>query len=264
MLQPEEIREFRDQLGLTQRELSDLLGWGGATLSRYENGALQDQGHDRLLRLAMEPSNFLSLINNRPHTLTPKKAERLASLLSTQISHRRSLSSMLLGALTNYPPTELSGYRRFDIDRFTNAVLFFCADLEVFKTKLNKLLFYADFKHYKEYAVSITGARYAHLTYGPGPDKYDLILSTLVEDEGSIVLEERPFPEYVGEVVKPLRSPDISPFSSSEVKVLASVREQFESLTAKQISELSHKEAAYLQTAEGDMISYKLADSLSI
>jgi len=37
---------------ITQEELGVLLGWGGATLSRYENGALQDEVHEKMLRMA--------------------------------------------------------------------------------------------------------------------------------------------------------------------------------------------------------------------
>src|SRR3990172_12594543 len=41
MLQPETIRDWRKQHGLTQKEIASLLGWGDVTLSRYETGALQ-------------------------------------------------------------------------------------------------------------------------------------------------------------------------------------------------------------------------------
>ena len=51
MMQPEEIRHLRKLYGLTQREMARLLGWGLVTLSRYENGALQDTAHDKTLRL---------------------------------------------------------------------------------------------------------------------------------------------------------------------------------------------------------------------
>lgn len=51
MLQPEQIRDWRKQYGLTQKELGQLLGWGGVTLSRYENGALQVEAHEKILRL---------------------------------------------------------------------------------------------------------------------------------------------------------------------------------------------------------------------
>lgn len=54
MMQPGEIRNLRKRYGLTQREMSNLLGWGGATLSRYENGALQDETHEKTLRLAID------------------------------------------------------------------------------------------------------------------------------------------------------------------------------------------------------------------
>ena len=64
-----------------------------------------------------------------------------------------------------------------------NAILFFCKG-RVLKTKLNKLLFYADFKHFKEYAVSITGARYARIPFGPAPDKYAFYFATLLESKG--------------------------------------------------------------------------------
>lgn len=58
MIQPETIREFRKSYALTQNEFSDLIGWSRATLNRYENGALQDETHDRVLQLFMGPMNL--------------------------------------------------------------------------------------------------------------------------------------------------------------------------------------------------------------
>ena len=66
MTQPEAIRAIRKKYGLTQGELARLLGWGIATLSRYENGALQSSAHDRILALAMEPRNLLKLVDDIP------------------------------------------------------------------------------------------------------------------------------------------------------------------------------------------------------
>jgi len=48
----EQIRENRDELGLSQRELADHLGVAVETISRWENGALtQTRAMDRYLRL---------------------------------------------------------------------------------------------------------------------------------------------------------------------------------------------------------------------
>ena len=82
MLQPEDILQFRKSYSLTQRELAILLGWGDVTLSRYENGALQDDAHEKLLRLVMEPRNLLKLIEYSPDALPVEKREMIVEKLT--------------------------------------------------------------------------------------------------------------------------------------------------------------------------------------
>ena len=50
MLQPEEIREFRKKIGFSQEELGELIGTSLEMIKRYEEGALQDEVHDRMIR----------------------------------------------------------------------------------------------------------------------------------------------------------------------------------------------------------------------
>jgi|SRR5579864_1926088 len=55
LLTPEEIRQNRKNLGLTQEELAELLGIAEATLSRWENGwQIQQRSLDKLMRLFFE------------------------------------------------------------------------------------------------------------------------------------------------------------------------------------------------------------------
>lgn len=46
---------------------------------------------------------------------------------------------------------------------------------EIFPTKLNKLMFYCDFCHYREFGLSISGLTYRALNFGPVPDHYATI-----------------------------------------------------------------------------------------
>ena len=46
------------------------------------------------------------------------------------------------------------------------------SESDIYKTKLNKLLFYSDFINYYLNGTSISGAKYVHLPYGPVPDSY--------------------------------------------------------------------------------------------
>ncbi len=52
LLTPGEIREGREKLGLSQQEFQELLGLGGNSLSRWENGRVyQSRSIDRFLRV---------------------------------------------------------------------------------------------------------------------------------------------------------------------------------------------------------------------
>ncbi|MEW6376627.1 MAG: type II TA system antitoxin MqsA family protein [Thermodesulfobacteriota bacterium] len=263
MMQPEEVRDFRKRFGLTQNEMSRLLGWGGATLSRYENGALQDETHEKVLRLAMDPRNLLKLIEESPDALPKEKRDRLINELRAAEEETFSLEMIYEERFGKYEADELSGYRRLDLAKLFNAILYFCKG-GVLKTKLNKLLFYADFKHFKDYAISITGARYAHIPFGPAPDKYALYFAALLEN-GAIDVKEYVYSEEViGEEFISVKEPDLSLFSDSELKILATVKEHFKDFNVKKITDFSHDEEAYKKTAPGDIISYEYANELKL
>lgn len=263
MVQPEEIRQLRKRYGFTQSEMSSLLGWGGATLSRYENGALQDEAHGKILHLITDPRNLLNLIEQSPDAIPEYKKENIIKELKIAEEESYSIESILEERLGVYEPDELSGYMRLNLAKLFNAVLFFCEE-GTLKTVLNKLLFYADFKHFKEYTVSITGARYARIPFGPAPDNYDYYFATL-KRYGELNVEEIEYGDAVtGEKFVSERKPDFTLFSDTELKIIAEVKIYFKDFTAKRISDFSHNERGYKETSNGNIISYKYADSLQI
>ena len=163
----------------------------------------------------------------------------------------------------NYEANELSGYRNLDVSKVFNAILFFCRGGD-FKTKVNKLLFYADFKHFKEYTTSVTGAQYVHLPLGPVPDNYDHYFAALTGNESLKVEEEVCGQDFVAERLVTVSAPDLSLFSDSEIKTLAAIKEHFKDYTATKIKDFSHEERGYKETSEGQHISYEYADALRI
>ena len=265
MITSDKMIKFRKNYDLTQKELSELLGWGGATLSRYENGALQDDAHDRALRLAMEPEGLRTLIRNDRKALTEEKRQRILDIIDSNRNTRTSLLDYLK-AITNYDPGILSGFRKMDIRKLFGTIEFLCKGNDgIPKTKLNKLLFYADFKHFKENGVSITGARYARLPFGPVLNDYEHFFATLIHEEGLIAVEERSFSNGAnGEYYSTSTAPDIELLSDSELGTLLGIKEYFRNISATRISELSHNEPAFINTENSNLISYEHAELLSI
>jgi len=265
MLQPEEIKAIRKKYGLTQTEFSKILGWGLSTLSRYENGALQDEAHDKILRLIAEPRNLLKLISQSPNALDEDKKRQIVRGLEKEELESFSFENLYDDLFARIPADENSGFKKLDINKVLNGILFFCKNGE-FKTKVNKLLFYVDFKHYRDYTTSIFGLRYAHGFYGPVPDKYEFYYAALIE-KGSLNAREYSCdcaPDIIGENLISMKDPDLSIFSETELMELAFIRKYFKDFTSTKIKNYSHKERGYQDTLDGDIISYDYAKYLRL
>lgn len=260
LIKPVEILEFRKKYKLTQKELGMLLGFGEITLSRYENGSLQDQVHDNLLRLAMEPKNLLQMVINHKDIFDDKKRVILLEQLSGELSWLEQIES----ELSNSRISEFNGQTPFQIEKISQVIEFLCFNRSIYKTKLMKLLFYSDFMHYKKYRKSITGLQYVHQNYGPVPDNYEFVLGYLTRIGSSIQLEPVDFERFSGEVVKVYETPNTSLLSRSEINVLRIITNKFEHYSSKDISLFSHGEQAYQQTSHKELISYSYADTINL
>jgi putative zinc finger/helix-turn-helix YgiT family protein len=261
MLQPEEIRSFRLKMDMTQEELAGLLGCSRVTISRYENGALQEASHEALLRAAMDLSGFRKMLGSSSIP-DARQRELLARFKEEGISAQESLEALL----GNSSPSEFTGFTRPDADKLVAAILYFCRN-GISRTKLNKLLFYADFLHFKEFGVSITGAKYAHLPFGPCLDEYQHILAMLIEGRKALGVAEIESSGREGEMIELLKSqiaPDLGVFSPSEMQVIGAVAHQLESLGAEKLSRMSHDEKGWKETANGQLISFEHAADLGL
>ena len=261
LLQPEEIRGIRNRYGLTQKEMSSLLGWGSVTLSRYENGALQDEAHNTTLELIRDEKAFLNLLKKRPHAVSRQKRDRLLAELSPLAEHRCTLPECLTEAVASYPPDIFSGFTSLDLDKVYGAIRTFCTE-GCFKTKLNKLLFYADFLHFRSHARSITGLRYAHADHGPVPDDWDVYLAAMQHDKAVRAVEHL-VGEYVGEMYYADQT-DFAAFAEPEIRTLLMVKDRFATWSAKRIRDYSHQEKAWQETQSGELISYAYAEELQV
>lgn len=87
LLQPAEIREAREELGLTQKELANCVQIAEATISRWETGAqIQQRSMNKILRgfyAVAEFRRFLGATDDSPITLPDQSGMVAASLRGT-------------------------------------------------------------------------------------------------------------------------------------------------------------------------------------
>ena len=108
------------------------------------------------------------------------------------------------------------------------------------KTKLNKVLWFADSIAYQHTGQPITGAKYQKLQHGPVPIGIDDAIGELQSENKCLIREKRHYGynqhQFIG-----LSEPRAELFSSEQLKLVdALVGDICENHTANSISDLSH------------------------
>jgi hypothetical protein len=123
-------------------------------------------------------------------------------------------------------------------------------------TKLNKILFFADFVHYGSHGKAITNAEYVHRSNGPTPKFMKPALDSL-EKESRIKIDEVSYFGYQQKRVVPLTGPDLSMFGQTEISFVDEVIEVFKAFNGSELSTWTHLLIPWLLTEEEETIPYE-------
>lgn len=266
LLTADGIKALREKYGLSQRALGALLGWGEITIHRYESGAIQDKAHNELLRLVEKPENMRDIAARNGAAIPVSALTALRARLNELVGQGELPLPEAIRAVTATDPAnpKYTGGKVFNYDKFANIILYLMrATKGIYKTKLNKLMWYGDFLHFKQYGESITGAVYYNFPYGPVYRHYDLALAVMRE-QGLITSTEGTYNNKVVEHYSPCRAPNARSITAKERETLDAVLRKFRSYSAEEISKYSHREKPYRKTPRGRPIPYPLAVELSL
>lgn len=265
---PDEIVRIRKKYNLSASRMSEILGLGINSYRQYEAGEMPSISNARLIQMADDPRKFAEMIT-LCDSLDEKAKARSRSITQTLIEEQTrnmfdfNIIDYLLGS---HLADIYSGYRNPDFDKFTEMVVFFSEKIEPFKTKMNKLLFYADFLMFRKSCFSISGVRYKAINMGPVPNNFNSIFEYLV-NTGKIEILYTQFPKgYIGEQCKTKngRSFKEDIFTEKELDVLYTVADKFKNTTTSDMISISHKEEAWKQNEKNkNEISYQYAFDLS-
>ncbi|WP_455018072.1 type II TA system antitoxin MqsA family protein, partial [Oribacterium sinus] len=261
LLTSEEIVGIRESYGLSQVDLARLLGWGEATISRYESKAIQDEAYDTMLRMIKDnPLVALELLK--------KNADKFSE------TKRRLVHSKIVGKLDSYgkeyitrqaleaeyakfdTASDFNGFTLLNIDKIEVMISYIAESVSnLFKVKLMKMLWYGDALSFKRRGIAMTGMVYRHEPMGALPVGH----YSLMDLENLNIREEESNNYDLMLHIYPSIGMDYSILTDEDRRILDDVIKKFKDFKAKDIIEYMHKEMAYTKTKAGEIIPFSLA-----
>jgi len=266
---PDQIIRLRKRYGLSAAKMSEVLGFGPNSYRNYEGGEVPNMSNSRLIQLVEDAREFKKLlILSRAFEgkILEKKLLKLDLIIKDQKEQRfkNQLEQYLIG---DPVPNSFTGYRSPDFKKFTGMVLFFIKELNPWKTKLNKLLFYADFNMYSKSGFSISGTRYRAIPMGPVPENFNSFLDYLAR-ENKFEVHTTTFPNGgIGEQFKlnHIQEINLDIFSEPELNVLEVIARKFRKTSTDRMIEISHNEKGWIDNnQERKIIDYKYSFNINL
>ncbi len=266
LLTSDEIVAIRESYGLSQVDLAKLLGWGEATISRYESKAIQDEAYDTMLRLIKDnPLQALEFLKKNSEKFSMvKRLEIRAKIVEKLDSYGKEFLTRQTfeGEYANFEePSDSNGFTMLDIDKIEAMISYIAESVNnLFKVKLMKMLWYSDVISFGNNGHSMTGMVYRHEGMGALPVGH----YSLMNLENLNVKEEMSCNYDTMLHVYPTPNMDYSVLTDGEKAILDKVIIKFKDYKAKDIVDYMHDERAYRETKTGDIIPFSLAKEIRV
>lgn len=125
-------------------------------------------------------------------------------------------------------------------------------------TKINKVLFAAEFAHMRLYGKPITGVEYQKLEHGPAPRRLLPVRDQLIARGAAELVRDR-YMGYGLDRVEPRREPKLDLFTPEELAVVDRAISELWEKYADEASRLSHREMAWRMVEMNEAIPYEAA-----
>ena len=237
------IRSLRIDKKLSQLEVAGEIGISRSSYISIEQGT-------RELQLT-EAKNIASMFS-----------VTLDDLLRGENTDREVMLADKPSKTSTKKETERISVPREQIKKFKEVFLYIIQKAggkpNIGQTAIYKLLYFIDFDYYEKYEEQLIGARYMKNTHGPTPVAFKKILTEL-EQEGKVEEIKSKFYKYdqTKYLINPAVTPDLSVLSAQELAHIDWEIDRLSSLTAKQLSDLSHLDTPWKVAREKDELDYE-------
>ena len=248
---PDEISGLREHYGLSAAKMSQILGFGINQYRMYEDGEVPSVSNARTIIAAREKEVFMSFVEASKSEMSEQEYQRIRKKVKAANGDYKPIVQ----------PSEYTGFRSLSTDKVANVVRLIISTIgSTFVTKMNKLLFYADFIHYKKHGYGITGITYKALPFGPVPEHWGTLYSFL----SGVDMEEFVYPSGQSGIKLEANENTDNILNESELSTIEKVCALFSNMSAGEISQTSHLEKGWIENKDNrSAISYQNAFSLN-
>jgi DNA-binding XRE family transcriptional regulator/uncharacterized phage-associated protein len=224
------IQNKRKISGLSQGEMAKSLGISRPTYMKLELGELK-------------PNEQQKAILGRLFGVSEGVVEK-------NISHTSNIPDLV----------EIREVPKENEEKFKEILLYILGKIgsrpNIGQTVLYKILYFIDLDYYEKFETQLIGATYIKNTYGPTPVSFAKIVNQM-KSEGRLVEVKSKFFDRDQTKYMPVAEANVSSLSGQELKHIDDEIERLGHLTAKQLSELSHKDTPWLVAKDREVIDYE-------
>lgn len=159
------------------------------------------------------------------------------------------------------------GYERINIpqkniEKFKQVLLYILqkvgAKPSVGITVLYKLLYFIDFDYYEKYDQQLMGLTYFRNTHGPAPREFKKVVEGLVSEGDIVEVKSKYFNKEQKKFI-PRTEPDLALLNGTELEMVDSVIDRYADKTAKELSDMSHRDMPWMAAKPMKNLEYEHA-----
>lgn len=257
---PDEIRQIRENYGLSYSQITKIIGFGQNQWRQYENGSLPSESNGKSIAAIRNREGMLAMLESSRNQFDDSTFAKIRKriLCASDINYAESPYLYFYG---NSKRGVNNGYSEMNPDKLQSMVQLIVSKEEkgVSKTKLNKEMFYVDFYSYKKYGRSISGLQYRAIQYGPVPEHYETVYDHVQGLTKKNIVTSSDF-DYD---LLFCDSPDTTALSKEDMDVINQVMSVLAGMKRAEVVELSHQENGWINnTDHHNIIPYDEAYSL--
>ena len=257
----EDICAIRGNYELPANKMSEVLGLGVNGYSNYEKGEIPSPAIGNLIHTISEPTVFIGLLQGAKYLFTNNAYVKAMAKVNSLIQKEKDVNPFYYKINLYDDANNFTGYKKPNYDKLANLIIAFitrCKPQFNDRLKMNKLLYYVDFYHYKLVGFSLTGLSYRAIQYGPVPTYYEN-LYTYFENAGVICSSWTKTENGAGkEVFQTTGEFDATYYNTEELETIETIISKFKNTSSWDLIDLSHKEKGWMELkAEKGIISYQ-------